>query len=193
MEFITKNLDIKKKFLTILKKIKKTSMTRIKPYFFGALAGLLLVISVVTTDFYFGASTTFVRTTGFLGDVFIGADTINNLAYYQKYENRLHIQTLFVLGVFLGAFLSAFLTKKFKIELINELWKKRFGSNPVKRSIFAFSGGLIMVFGARLAGGCPTGHSISGISQLAVGSLFSTIFFFIGGVIVAHILYYRVK
>ena len=40
------------------------------PYVAGALAGLLLVVSVLVTGKYFGASTTFVRTAGLIEQVF---------------------------------------------------------------------------------------------------------------------------
>ncbi len=46
-----------------------------------------------------------------------------------------------------------------------------------------------MAFGARLAGGCTSGHGISGALQLSVASWLSLACFLIGGVITAHLLY----
>jgi uncharacterized membrane protein YedE/YeeE len=61
------------------------------------------------------------------------------------------------------------------------MWQARFGPSRTKRLVVAFFGGLIMLFGARLAGGCTSGHSISGNLQLAVsGIIFSTLFFGFG-------------
>lgn len=50
-------------------------------------------------------------------------------------------------------------------------------------------GGFLVGFGARYAGGCTSGHSIRGLSQLHAKSLIATIGFFVGGLIATHILY----
>jgi hypothetical protein len=50
-------------------------------------------------------------------------------------------------------------------------------------------GGLLVGFGARYAGGCTSGHSISGISNLQLPSLIATIGFFIGGLVMVHFIY----
>ena len=50
-------------------------------------------------------------------------------------------------------------------------------------------GGLLIGFGTRYAGGCTSGHAITGLSQLQLGSLVSVIGFFIGGLIMTHFLY----
>jgi hypothetical protein len=48
---------------------------------------------------------------------------------------------------------------------------------------------MLMAFGARLAGGCTSGHGISGTLQLSVGSWIAVLAFFVGGVAVALSLY----
>ena len=50
-------------------------------------------------------------------------------------------------------------------------------------------GGLLVGFGARYAGGCTSGHAISGLSDLQVPSLLAVIGFFIGGLIMIHIFF----
>ena len=50
-------------------------------------------------------------------------------------------------------------------------------------------GGLLVGFGARYAGGCTSGHAISGLSNLQVPSLIAVIGFFIGGLIMTHLIY----
>ena len=47
-------------------------------------------------------------------------------------------------------------------------------------------GGLLVGFGTRYAGGCTSGHAITGLSQLQVGSLIAVIGFFIGGLFITH-------
>lgn len=49
-------------------------------------------------------------------------------------------------------------------------------------------GGLLIGFGTRYAGGCTSGHAISGLSNLQLPSLKAVIGFFIGGLIMAHFL-----
>jgi len=49
-------------------------------------------------------------------------------------------------------------------------------------------GGFLVGFGARYAGGCTSGHAISGLSDLQLPSLLSVIGFFIGGLIMVHLL-----
>jgi len=50
-------------------------------------------------------------------------------------------------------------------------------------------GGLLVGFGARYAGGCTSGHGISGLSNLQMPSLIAVIGFFIGGLVMIHLLY----
>ena len=71
------------------------------------------------------------------------------------------------------------------------MWRERFGSSAAKRAVVAFLGGLIALFGARLAGGCPSGHGLSGTMQLSVSGFIAAACFFIGGIVVARRLYTR--
>lgn len=50
-------------------------------------------------------------------------------------------------------------------------------------------GGLLVGFGARYAGGCTSGHAISGLSNLQLPSLIAVIGFFIGGLIMIHLIF----
>lgn len=50
-------------------------------------------------------------------------------------------------------------------------------------------GGFLVGFGARYAGGCTSGHAISGLANLQVASLLAVIGFFIGGLIITHLIY----
>ncbi len=49
-------------------------------------------------------------------------------------------------------------------------------------------GGFLIGFGTRYAGGCTSGHAISGLSNLQLPSLVAVIGFFIGGLITTHFL-----
>lgn len=55
--------------------------------------------------------------------------------------------------------------------------------------IFTVIGGLLIGFGTRYAGGCTSGHAISGLSNLQLPSLVAVIGFFIGGLLMTHVLF----
>jgi hypothetical protein len=70
------------------------------------------------------------------------------------------------------------------------MWLERFGQSLWLRLGVAFVGGGVMAFGARMAGGCTSGHGISGALQLSVGSWIALMGFFVGGVITAMLMFY---
>jgi uncharacterized protein len=77
---------------------------------------------------------------------------------------------MLIVGVFLGSLLSSTLSGDRSSITVPPLWRWRFGESAAKRFAAAFFGGGLMVFGARVAGGCTSGHGISGTLQLAVQS-----------------------
>jgi uncharacterized membrane protein YedE/YeeE len=158
------------------------------PYIAGGLSGLVIICSVLWVGQFFGASTSFVRSAGMLGKVF-EPERVAQLEYFIRYLPKFDWQLLFVIGIFLGSFISAVWSGSFKLQGVPDMWAERFGSNPVKRGVVAFFGGIIAMYGARLADGCPSGHGLSGMIQLAVSGLIAMIFFFVGGIIMARIVY----
>jgi uncharacterized membrane protein YedE/YeeE len=58
----------------------------------------------------------------------------------------------------------------------------------LKNGLIMFIGGLLVGFGSRYAGGCTSGHAISGLSNLQLPSLVAVAGFFIGGLIMTHFL-----
>lgn len=61
-------------------------------------------------------------------------------------------------------------------------------SNPLMIAVLLI-GGILVGFGARYAGGCTSGHEISGLSNLQLPSLIAVIGFFIGGLIMINLIY----
>ena len=59
----------------------------------------------------------------------------------------------------------------------------------LKGSLSIIIGGTLVGFGTRWAGGCTSGHAISGMSNLQLPSLLAVIGFFIGGLIMTHLLF----
>ena len=57
-----------------------------------------------------------------------------------------------------------------------------------KSILILLIGGILIGFGTRYAGGCTSGHAISGLSNLQLPSLKAVIGFFIGGLIMAHLI-----
>lgn len=64
-------------------------------------------------------------------------------------------------------------------------------ANPLNPFNLAFLiiGGFMIGFGARYAGGCTSGHAISGLSNLQIPSLIAVIGFFAGGLIMTWLLF----
>lgn len=57
-----------------------------------------------------------------------------------------------------------------------------------KMILILLIGGVLIGFGSRYAGGCTSGHAISGLSNLQLPSLKAVIGFFVGGLIMVHLL-----
>jgi len=160
------------------------------PYIAGGLSGLVIIVSVLWTGKFFGASTSFVRSAGMFGKAF-GPERVSHLEYFIRYLPKLDWQLMFVIGIFVGSLIASLWSGSFKWQGVPDMWAERFGTNPVKRGSVAFIGGIIAMFGARLAGGCPSGHGLSGMIQLAVSGLIAMIFFFVGGIIMTRLIYCR--
>lgn len=167
---------------------KETDRGAWSPYVAGALSGLLAVASVLVANKYLGASTTFVRGAGMLEQLF-SPEAVATLSYYLKEKPIFDWQFLFVLGIFVGAYLAARFGNDFKLQAVPDMWRERFGPAPGPRAAVAFVGGIVAMYGARLAGGCPSGHGLAGLSQLALSGFVSAAFFFIGGIVMARIVY----
>ena len=158
------------------------------PYLAGALSGMVSIGSIYFVGKYLGASTSFVRTTGMIEQLFF-PDRVAMMPYFMKELPVIDWQWMFVIGIAVGAFIAAMESGDFHIQLIPNMWKSRFGDGIKQRAIVAFIGGIIAMFGARLADGCPSGHVLSGSLQLSVSSYIALICFFIGGLISANWLY----
>ncbi len=129
-----------------------------------------------------GASTTF----PYVGDV-ITSTTQND--YFSKIQKPGHWELIFLAGAFLAGLIISLIKKEFKLKLIYSQWEKHKGNAASKRIIWAFAGGFILIFGARMAGGCTSGHILSGGMQIAFSSLIFAVFTFAGLLITGKIFY----
>lgn len=158
------------------------------PYLAGALTGLVIIVSAWIDGRYFGASTFFVRVSGFIGQIF-SAEHLNRLDYFRLFVPEIDWQVMMVVGILIGSFISSITSGSFKIKAVPDMWESHFGSSRLKRGVVSFVGGAVLIFGARLAGGCPSGHGLAQMVQLSVSGLIALLCFFAGGIVVAKILY----
>jgi len=159
------------------------------PYWVGGLIGLLTCLTFYFSDKPLGASTAYARLAGMIGKVFAPKHT-ESLKYFQDHKPAIDWEVMLLLGVVGGAFLAAWQGEELTGEWLPSMWVARFGeSSYVSRSLAALAGGVLMAFGARVAGGCTSGHGISGTLQLSVGSWIAVICFFAGGIPVALLMF----
>jgi hypothetical protein len=123
------------------------------PYLAGGLAGLVGVFSVLIAGQYFGASTSFVRTAGLIEQLF-GPERLAQMEYFVKVAPKIDWQWMFVVGILFGSFVAARTSGSFKLQMLPDMWAARFGTNSIGlRAVVAFIGGVVAMFGARLADG----------------------------------------
>ena len=174
--------------------MEKTTSKGWSPYLAGALVGVLAIVSAWLTTVllgktsYLGASTTFVRAAGMLIGT-VDQSYVAENAYYIKEKVVLDWQFMMVIGIFIGAFISAKLDGSYKLEAIPPEWEARFGGSVPKRAVAAILGGAVMMLGARMADGCPSGHGLSGMMQMSVSAYAALAFFFGFGALVANLVY----
>lgn len=143
-----------------------------------------------------GVSTQFVILDGMVWDLFSDDLVVKNDAsksgyssfntylnksggkYAKNIANPLNYSFVFVLAMIAGGFLASKLQlnkeNEVEDEVIPSVWVKCFGESLEKRYLVTFLGGVLVLFGARLAGGCTSGHMMSGIMQTSLsGYLFA--------------------
>lgn len=158
------------------------------PYLVGALIGILSMFTFYFSNKPLGASTAYARIAGMIGSV-VAPEHTKSLKFYQDKKPVVDWEVMLLLGVIVGAFLAAWLGGELTFRWVPPMWEERFGESIGLRLAAAFAGGLLMAFGARLAGGCTSGHGISGTMQLSVGSWIAVICFFVGGIATAMLMY----
>lgn len=161
---------------------------RWSPYVVGAGIGLLSGATFAFMGKALGTSTTFVNATG-AALATVAPEHVQANAYLAKQlvgKPAFDWQFALVVALFLGAFLSARLSRTPRPADVPPTFAARFGPSRAKRNAFAFFGGALLLFGARLADGCTSGHGISGGLQLAVSSWTFVAAVFAVGIPFAH-------
>jgi uncharacterized membrane protein YedE/YeeE len=162
---------------------------RWSPYVAGAGIGVLSWFAFLFLNKPLGCSTAFAGTGGMIRILLRGKGKTETNAYYRKFPSVIDWEWMLVLGIFTGAAISSLLSGSFHFQLIPFTWESAFGSSAILRMISAVTGGVLIGFGSRWAGGCTSGHGISGTMQLTVSSWVAAICFFAGGIASAFLLY----
>ncbi len=159
------------------------------PYLAGIIVGLLQIPALLIISSPIGASSSYTAVSGYLAGAF--DSDIMTMDYFNKYmtSTKYLWQGSMVFAIALGAYLSRKLSGATR-HSFSPVWTKACGITSLwPRMLMGFAGGFIMLFGARWAGGCTSGHGLSGVGQLAVSSIVVTLSFFIAGIVVS--LFYK--
>lgn len=169
-------------------------------YVAGAIVGLTVPALLLLGNKHFGISANLRHT--------CAACLPANVKFF-KYDWKKEIWNFFFVGgILIGGFLATqFLSATGPVvvapALLSEL--KNYGiedqESVLPRELFRLEsllslrglvmlagGGFLVGFGARYAGGCTSGHSIMGISDLQVPSMIATAAFMAGGFLMANVL-----
>lgn len=150
------------------------------PYVVGALIGTLAACSILFFKKTIGTSTSFVKPVAFFWSL-LNQSSFEQNAFFQDVLNNkawFDWQLMLVIGIFLGAYLSRRLSNT-----------QPPIAPPSRFNIRPFIGGVILMLGARLAGGCTSGHAITGGTQLAVSGWLFMMGVFALGIPTALLLY----
>lgn len=142
-----------------------------QPYAVGAGIGALSWLTFLTARNPLGVTTAFESTAAGLAQR--AAPSLSGVnAYLARTDEvpKLGWEWMLDGGIILGSLLSARLSGDRRGRTTQKAWKRRFGRSPSRRYAGAFLGGAMMMFGARMAKGCTSGHALSGTMQLAASS-----------------------
>ncbi|WP_182865293.1 YeeE/YedE family protein [Stieleria mannarensis] len=138
----------------------------------GILIGLTVPLLYLLAGKAFGISTS-------LQEIGALCSPNSKLDYLGKFDRKANLWlVVFVVGIAIGSFIATrFLSRDPKPFLPASM-------ESVGGAIKLLCGGFLIGFGTRYAGGCTSGHSITGISNLNWPSLLATVCFFAGGLAV---------
>lgn len=159
--------------------------------------GLSFVISIVSSR-PIGVSTEYSVTSGIIHQM-IDPEVISKdkdtphstNAYYEANKQKIakaidepiNYGMLFVLSIPFGAWITSKLLRKKQAIQTKKIISPKF----LHRPITLFIGGVLLLFGARWAGGCTSGHMMSGIMQSSVSGILFAIVVFVTAIITAKL------
>lgn len=132
-----------------------------------------LMIMSLTVNRPMGASSFFPWLGAYLGGM-------TDAPWFAKVASSGTWQVWFVGGAMLAGFIFSVIRGEFRFKVVHPRWEKYKGGSVMKRMIYAFTGGFLLLFGARMADGCTSGHIISGGMQASFASYLFAAFTFAG-------------
>jgi len=161
------------------------------PYLVGVGMGVLSWFAFGVAHDPLGITTALSRVGAVAALPVIGADAVAQNSYWKPMPFSFDYGMIFLIGTMLGALVSSLVSGTFKIETVPEVWKHQFGGSVGKRFTWAFGGGAVIMFGARMAGGCTSGHAISGGLQLALSSWVFILVMFASALVTSAVMFRR--
>ena len=161
------------------------------PYLAGGLLGVVYIASIAIAGIVPGASGAFENVGGLIAQSVAPALAANT---YFKFVMPPGItwEVILMAGVFFGAFVSAKLSGDFKLAAVPDAqWRRMFGNSIWKRWAVAFVGGVILEYGAGIAGGCTSGLAVGGGLFLAPAAFLFMGGMFMSGIPTALLMYWR--
>ena len=138
----------------------------------GILIGLTVPLLYLLAGKAFGISTS-------LQEIGAVCAPHSKLEYLSKFDRKANAWLIvFVVGIAIGSFVATHFLSDVPARFLPETFRS------VSGAIKLLIGGFLIGFGTRYAGGCTSGHSITGISNLNWPSLVATLCFFTGGLAV---------
>lgn len=122
----------------------------------------------------------------------VGQLLLPHFDYTQHALHGIGWEPLSDLGTILGSLLAALLiTRHYQSfhPVIPPSWRNRFGTSTITRAAGSFGGFFTMMFGARMADGCTSGHLLSGGAQMAASAWIFALAVFAGMIITARVVY----
>jgi hypothetical protein len=116
--------------------------------------------------------------------------------YAKNIAKPLNYSFVFALAMIAGGFLASRLQSDRsdpEERSAPAVWSKKFGTAPFKRYLIVFLGGVLTLFGSRLAGGCTSGHMMSGMMQTSLSGYLFAMGAFVIAVPTALIMYRQGK
>lgn len=168
----------------------------------GIALGLLSAFAFLTYS-GLGVSTSYPRAVALALNLIL-PDWVASNAYFQRVPPVIDWQLMLVVGIVIGGFLAGCLQRRASLREIEgtnsgsvtadqgETCSVTVVSEGRRPPWLMFTGGFLVIFGARLAGGCTSGHVITGMTQLAVASFIFAIMVFAVGIPMARYLNGRV-
>jgi uncharacterized protein len=158
------------------------------PYLVGAGIGILACLSFAVARHPLGCTTAFVKVRGLI-DRTLDHECAERLEYYRLFVPALDGQVMVIIGIAIGSCIAAVLLPQVVAWPVPRVWATGFDPSLLLRMAVAFLGGLLLIIGARWAGGCMCGHGISGTAQLSVASYLTLFATMVSGIATALVLF----